>query len=64
MTDDKPKKPRGFATWDKEKLREVSAKGGAKAPPELRTFSRDPIVQRDAASAGGRAKGSKPKNTF
>jgi general stress protein YciG len=49
-------KPRGFAAWDKEKLRETARKGGtvAQATGRGHTYSREEA--RIAGAKGGRAR--------
>lgn len=53
---DKPKSRRGFASLSPEKLREISAKGGAAVPDEKRAFSKDPNLAKVAAEMGARMK--------
>lgn len=54
----KPKSRRGFASMTPEKLREVSAKGGASVPAEKRMFSVDRTLATDAGREGGKTKRS------
>jgi general stress protein YciG len=56
---EKPKSRRGFASMSREKLLEISAKGGAACPAEKRTFSVDRTLAVDAGREGGRAKKAK-----
>jgi len=51
---DKPKSRRGFASMPREKLLEISAKGGAACPAEKRSFSKDSALAADAGRAGGK----------
>lgn len=56
---DKPKRKGGFASMSPEKLREVSAKGGAAVPDDKRTFSRDRQIAQEAARKGAVVRNSK-----
>lgn len=48
------KQIRGFATMEKEKQRELAAKGGRGVPKEKRGFSLHPEVAVEAGKKGGR----------
>ena len=61
MPSEKQKSRRGFASFSREKLLAVSAKGGSAVPAEKRTFSLDPALAKDAARLGGKAKAAKSK---
>lgn len=52
---DKPKKPRGFATMDKARVREIAKKGGLSCPPEKRSFSTNKELAVEAGRKGGKA---------
>lgn len=52
----KQKLRRGFAAMSREKLMEISAKGGRACPPEKRTFAADPSVAADAGRIGGKTR--------
>lgn len=58
MTDNIKSKPRGFAAFTPEKLRETAAKGGASARPENRSFSRNRELAAEVGRKGGQAKRS------
>jgi uncharacterized protein len=45
---------RGFASMDKEKQREIAAKGGQSVPPEERSFAKDPELATEAGKKGGK----------
>lgn len=55
--EDKPKKPRGFATLSAERRTEIARLGGASVPANKRSFSQD----RQLASDAGRRGGERPK---
>lgn len=44
---------RGFASLDKEKLREIAASGGRAVSPENRSFSQDRMLASAAGRKGG-----------
>ena len=44
----------GFASMDKEKQREIAAKGGHSVPPEERSFAKDPELATEAGRKGGK----------
>lgn len=52
---DQPKTPRGFASMDPEKRREIARKGGASVPKDRRSFSQDRQLAASAGAKGGRA---------
>lgn len=58
---DKPKRAGGFASMSPEKLREISAKGGAAVPPEKRAFSVDNQIAREAARKGAIVRNARRK---
>ena len=47
---------RGFASMDKDRLREVSSRAGASVPADKRSFSRDPELAKRAGALGGAKK--------
>ena len=47
--------PRGFATMDQEKQREIARKGGANVPKDKRSFARDRALASEAGRKGGRS---------
>ena len=49
-TEEKPKRPRGFAAMSPEKRRAIASRGGTSVPKETRSFSQS----RDLASRAGR----------
>lgn len=53
MTKKAKKSRRGFASWDPDKQREVSARGGRGQKPEDRAFAKNPEI---AAEAGRKSK--------
>lgn len=53
MTENTGKSPRGFASMDRERQREIASKGGRSVPEEKRSFSRN----RDLAASAGRKGG-------
>jgi len=44
----------GFASMDKEKQREIAAKGGHSVSPEERSFAKDPELATEAGRKGGK----------
>lgn len=48
-------KPRGFASMDPERQREIARKGGQSVPPEKRSFSQNRALAASAGSIGGKA---------
>jgi len=59
MDDVKPKSRKGFASMDSQRVREISAMGGASVPAHLRSFAKSPGLAADAGRKGGLATGSK-----
>lgn len=53
MSDETPKRRRGFSAMDPERQRELARKGGASVPDEKRSFSQN----RDLAASAGRKGG-------
>lgn len=46
---------RGFALFDKEKLRQIAVSGGKAVPPEKRSFSQNRMLAAAAGKKGGSA---------
>ena len=44
---------RGFASMDAAKQREIASMGGKSVAPEMRAFSRNPELAREAGRKGG-----------
>lgn len=61
MTEQKGKKPQGFACLSPERRREIAAKGGRSVAPENRAYSRDNDLARRAGLKGGLAHHSRPR---
>lgn len=53
MTEQTPKKLRGFAAMSPEKRRAIAAKGGGAVPAEKRSFSRSTDLAASAGRKGG-----------
>jgi general stress protein YciG len=51
-----PKSRRGFASMSREKLLEISSKGGSSVPAEKRSFNVDRSLAADAGREGGRTR--------
>ena len=47
--------PRGFASMDAEKQREIARKGGAHVPHEKRSFAQNRALASEAGRKGGRS---------
>jgi len=47
--------PRGFASMDQKKQREIARKGGANVPHEKRSFAQDRTLASEAGRKGGRS---------
>lgn len=47
---------RGFASMDKDRLREVSSKAGASVPAHKRSFAKDPDLAKRAGALGAAKK--------
>jgi general stress protein YciG len=47
--------PRGFATMDHDKQREIARKGGANVPHDKRSFARNRALASEAGRKGGRS---------
>ena len=47
--------PRGFASMEQDKQREIARKGGANVPHEKRSFAQDRGLAAEAGRKGGRA---------
>ena len=52
---------RGFAAMSKDRLREISAKGGRSVPAEKRGFSQDPLLAAEAGRKGAESRNGKTK---
>jgi general stress protein YciG len=54
-TTEKPtgKQKRGFALWDKDRLKETSSRGGASVAKEKRSFSQSRELAKKAGQRGG-----------
>jgi general stress protein YciG len=50
------KKPRGFAAMTPERRREIASRGGRAVEPEMRSYSRNNLLAREAGRKGGLAK--------
>ena len=47
--------PRGFASMDQEKQREIARKGGANVPNDKRSFAQNRALASEAGRKGGRS---------
>lgn len=56
MTEDQPKRLRGFAGMTPERRREIAALGGASVPSDKRSYSKDPALAARSGSIGGATK--------
>ena len=52
-TSDKRVSRRGFASMDPDRRKEIARLGGARVPAELRSFSQDKDLAREAGRKGG-----------
>ena len=55
MAHDSIAAPRGFASMDADKQREIARKGGANVPHEKRSFAQNRALASEAGRKGGRA---------
>lgn len=49
------KSRRGFASMDRERLKEIASKGGHGVPPEKRSFSKNRALASQAGKKGGKS---------
>jgi general stress protein YciG len=49
--------PRGFASMDAARQRDIARQGGESVPPEKRSFSQNPALAAEAGRKGGRESG-------
>jgi general stress protein YciG len=53
--EDSQSTPRGFASMDEDKQREIARKGGANVPNEKRSFAQNRALASEAGRKGGRS---------